>query len=86
MGPSRLTSETSEYALTETAVKYPLRLVARSGFFTSGPLASEWTTRSRGLSPKSETRRARKPSIVKSPTSRYRLFVRTSSGTCASSS
>src|SRR5438034_2332753 len=34
--------ETSEYALTLTAVRYPPRLVSSSGFFTSGPLAREW--------------------------------------------
>src|SRR6476619_4964032 len=40
-GPRRFTSDTSEYALTLTAARYPARDVSNSGFFTSGPFASE---------------------------------------------
>ena len=43
------------YALTPTAERYPARLVSSSGFFTSGPFASECTRMSKCFSPKSAT-------------------------------
>src|SRR5205085_12100482 len=46
-GPKRATIEVSEYADTPTAARYPAREVSSSGFFTSGPLASECTRMSR---------------------------------------
>ena len=79
-GPRRASSPTSEYADTLTAARYPARLVSSSGFFTSGPLASEWTTMSIGFSPKSFTSCVARPAMEKSPRSAYRLLVRTSSG------
>jgi len=42
-----------------------LRLVSSRGFFTSGPLASEWTTMSRPFSPKSDFILAARPSVGK---------------------
>ncbi len=53
IGPKRLTIEMSEYALALIAAKYPSRLTSISAFLTSGPFASECTTMSSGLSPKS---------------------------------
>ena|SRR5678815_3810067 len=41
IGARDRTIDTSEYALTPMALRYPLRLVSIRGFLTSGPLASE---------------------------------------------
>src|SRR3954462_12204083 len=47
IGPSRWSMLASEDADPPTAARYPLREVSSSGFFTSGPFASECTTTSR---------------------------------------
>ena len=68
-GESRCSRLIKEYALTLTAARYPAREVSSSGFFTSGPLASEWTTMSSALSPKSLRSESAMPCTVKSPRS-----------------
>ena len=66
-GASRCTMLTREYELTLSAARYPARLVSISGFFTSGPFASEWITMSSEGEPKSAVSRWTSPSIEKSP-------------------
>lgn len=82
-GPKRCSIDTYEYDDADTAAKYPLRDVSSSGFATSGPFASEWTSTS--ILPTAFSRLAAHSETVNPfpAAAEYRLFSATSAGTSA---